>query len=75
MLLAFPEFLGNVSQIVSQTPKSTIQAFLIWNLVTTYSSYVEAPEVEPVRRFNNVLAGRVSLRSCYQKPLPPAYYR
>ncbi|KAH8162956.1 hypothetical protein CIB48_g5296 [Xylaria polymorpha] len=58
MLLAFPEFLGNVSQIVSQTPKSTIQAFLIWNLVTTYSSYVEAPEVEPVRRFNNVLAGR-----------------
>ncbi|KAI0441282.1 peptidase family M13 [Xylaria telfairii] len=58
MLLAFPEFLGNVSQIVSQTPKSTIQAFLIWNLVASYSSYVEAPEVEPVSRFNNVLAGR-----------------
>ncbi|KAI0485484.1 peptidase family M13 [Xylaria cf. heliscus] len=58
MLLAFPEFLGNVSQIISQTPKSTIQAFFIWNLVASYSSYVEAPEVEPVSRFNNVLAGR-----------------
>ncbi|KAI0556144.1 peptidase family M13 [Xylaria curta] len=58
MLLAFPEFLGNVSQIVSETPKSTIQAFLIWNVIASYSSYVEAPEVEPISRFNNILAGR-----------------
>ncbi|KAJ8132689.1 hypothetical protein O1611_g937 [Lasiodiplodia mahajangana] len=58
MLLAFPEFLGNVSQIVSKTPKSTIQTFLIWNLISSYSSYVEAPEVEPLNRFNNILAGR-----------------
>ena len=60
MLLAFPEFLGNVSQIVSETPKSTIQAYLIWNLVNSYSSYVEAAEVEPITRFNNILSGRVS---------------
>ncbi|GAW13144.1 hypothetical protein ANO14919_025220 [Xylariales sp. No.14919] len=58
MLLAFPEFLGNVSQIVSNTPKSTIQTFLIWNLIVSYSSYVEATEVEPLNRFNNILAGR-----------------
>ncbi|KAI0518184.1 peptidase family M13 [Xylaria bambusicola] len=58
MLLAFPEFLGNVSQIVSKTPKSTIQAYLIWNLVLSYSTYVEAAEVEPITRFNNILAGR-----------------
>ncbi|GAP91007.1 putative endothelin-converting enzyme [Rosellinia necatrix] len=58
MLLAFPEFLANVSHIVSETPKSTIQAFLIWNLVVSYSSYIEAPEVESIDRFNNVLAGR-----------------
>ncbi|KAI0541706.1 peptidase family M13 [Xylaria digitata] len=58
MLLAFPEFLRNVSQIVSETPKSTIQTFLIWNLIVSYSSYVEAAEVEPLNRFNNILAGR-----------------
>ncbi|KAI1187961.1 peptidase family M13 [Nemania serpens] len=58
MLLAFPEFLGNVSQVVSSTPKSTIQAYLIWNLIATYASYVEAPEVDPIHRFNNVLLGR-----------------
>ncbi|KAI0427848.1 peptidase family M13 [Xylaria sp. FL1042] len=58
MLLPFPEFFGNVSQIVSTTPKSTIQAFLIWNLILSYSSYVEGPEVEPITRFTNVLSGR-----------------
>ncbi|KAF2970462.1 hypothetical protein GQX73_g3160 [Xylaria multiplex] len=58
MLLAFPEFLGNVSQIVSETPKSTIQTFLIWNLIVSYSSYVEAAEIEPLHRFNNILSGR-----------------
>ncbi|KAJ2990571.1 hypothetical protein NUW58_g2883 [Xylaria curta] len=58
MLLAFPEFLGNVSQVVSETPKSTIQTFLIWNLISSYSSYVEAPEVQPIKRFNNILSGR-----------------
>ncbi|KAI2631671.1 peptidase family M13 [Xylaria nigripes] len=57
MLLAFPEFLGNVSQLVSQTPKSTIQSYLIWNTIASYSSYVEAPEVKPVDRFYNVLSG------------------
>ncbi|KAI3341518.1 peptidase family M13 [Ustulina deusta] len=58
MLLAFPDFLGNVSQIVTKTPKSTIQTFLIWNLIVSYSSYVEAAEVEPITRFSNILSGR-----------------
>lgn len=60
MQLAFPEFLGNISQIISETPKSTIQSFLIWNLLTSYSSYVEASEVEPIKRFNSILSGQVS---------------
>ncbi|KAI1108761.1 peptidase family M13 [Nemania sp. NC0429] len=58
MLLAFPGFLGNVSQVVSETPKSTIQAYLIWNLIASYSSYIEATEVDPIHRFNNILLGR-----------------
>jgi endothelin-converting enzyme len=63
MLLPFPEFLGNVSQILSETPKSTIQSFLIWNLIVSYSSYVEAPDVEPISRFNKILSGQVRLLS------------
>ncbi|CAJ2511492.1 Uu.00g071170.m01.CDS01 [Anthostomella pinea] len=58
MLLAFPEFLGNVSDIISKTSKSTIQSYLIWQLINSYSSYVEGPEIQPITRFYNVLSGR-----------------
>ncbi|KAI8964961.1 endothelin-converting enzyme 1 [Daldinia sp. FL1419] len=58
MLLAFPEYLGNVSEILTKTPKATIQSFLVWKLVDQYSSYVEGPEVQPITRFSNILAGR-----------------
>ncbi|KAI1328615.1 peptidase family M13 [Xylariaceae sp. FL0255] len=58
MLLAFPDFLGNVSQIISETPKSVIQSYFIWQIVNTYSSFVEGPEVQPINRFSNVFAGK-----------------
>jgi endothelin-converting enzyme len=58
LLLAFPEFTANVSRLVAQTPKSTVQSYLIWNTVNTYASYVKGPEVEPVSQFSNTLAGR-----------------
>ncbi|KAI0025704.1 endothelin-converting enzyme 1 [Xylariomycetidae sp. FL0641] len=58
MLLAFPEFLGNLSNILTQTSKSTIQSYLLWQLINSYSSYVEGPEVEPIDRFFNVLSGK-----------------
>ncbi|KAI1846488.1 hypothetical protein JX266_007385 [Neoarthrinium moseri] len=58
MLLAFPEFLANVSQILTETSKSTIQAYLIWNVITAHHNHVESSEVEPVSRFFNVLAGK-----------------
>ncbi|KAI1761697.1 endothelin-converting enzyme 1 [Hypoxylon sp. FL1150] len=58
MLLAFPEFLGNVSEVVSQASKSTVQSYLIWQLINVYSSYVEAPETHPIDRFSNSLSGK-----------------
>ncbi|KAI0378465.1 endothelin-converting enzyme 1 [Hypomontagnella monticulosa] len=58
MLLAFPEFLGNVSDIVSKASKSTVQSYLIWQLVNAYSDYVEAPEIQPITRFTNTLSGK-----------------
>ncbi|KAI1083868.1 hypothetical protein F5B20DRAFT_353684 [Whalleya microplaca] len=60
MLLAFPEFLGNVSEIVSQSPKAAVQSYLIWQLVYAYSSYVEGPEVQAIGQFSNALSGKSS---------------
>ncbi|KAI1135264.1 endothelin-converting enzyme 1 [Hypoxylon sp. FL0543] len=58
LLLAFPEFLGNVSEIISNTSKATVQSYLVWQLVNEYSTYVEGPEVQPIIRFSNVLSGK-----------------
>ncbi|KAL7623935.1 hypothetical protein AAE478_005492 [Parahypoxylon ruwenzoriense] len=58
MLLAFPEFLGNISEIISQTSKSTVQSYLAWQVINAYSSYVEGPEVQPIIRFSNALSGK-----------------
>ncbi|KAI2631977.1 endothelin-converting enzyme 1 [Hypoxylon sp. NC1633] len=58
MMLAFPDFLGNVSAIVSQASKSTLQSYLLWKLIDAYSSYVEGPEVQPIIRFANILSGK-----------------
>lgn len=63
MLLTFPDFLADLSKILSNTSKSTIQSYLIWNVITAYASSVEAEEVEPITRLSNVLAGRVCYRS------------
>lgn len=65
LLLAFPEFLSNVSQIISDTSKSTIQSYLVWKLVNAYSSYVEGPEVQPIVQFDNALSGKVLIRSMW----------
>ncbi|KAI0137377.1 hypothetical protein BJ170DRAFT_605598 [Xylariales sp. AK1849] len=58
MLLAFPGFLANVSQILSESKKSTVQSYFIWKTINIYSGFVEGPEIEPLTRFSNVLAGR-----------------
>lgn len=58
LLVAFPEFLANVSQILSETSKATVQSYLIWNVISAHYGRVEGPEVQPISRFFNVLAGK-----------------
>ncbi|KAI4592639.1 hypothetical protein KJ359_010541 [Pestalotiopsis sp. 9143b] len=58
LLVAFPEFLANVSQILSETSKATVQSYLIWNVISAHYGHVEGPEVQPISRFFNVLAGK-----------------
>ncbi|ORY64027.1 peptidase family M13 [Pseudomassariella vexata] len=57
MLLAFPEFLANVSQILTETDKATVQSYLIWKTIDTYADAVQGPEVAPISRFYNVMNG------------------
>jgi len=58
MLVAFPEFLTKISDLVVETPKRVLQSYLIWKVIHDYAGAIDAPEVKPISRFNNVLSGR-----------------
>ncbi|KXJ97112.1 endothelin-converting enzyme [Microdochium bolleyi] len=58
MMLAFPDFLTKISDLVAGTPKRVLQSYLIWKVIYSYAGAIEAPEVKPISRFNNVLSGR-----------------
>jgi endothelin-converting enzyme len=74
VIVSSPSYLQNMSKIVDATPKQVVQAFLIWKIIQAYSSRVEDPIIEPLRRFFNRLDGkepdakeerwRTCIRSC-----------
>jgi endothelin-converting enzyme len=63
IIFSFPEYLANVSDIVESTPIDTLQAFFIWQTFQAYQGPINATEVMPYRRFNNILSGLVSLNT------------
>jgi predicted metalloendopeptidase len=61
MITAFPDYLRKTNDILLSTPKRALQAYFIWNLVSTSKSLVIAPEVEVINRFSRILNGQVGL--------------
>lgn len=59
-ITSFPEFLQNVSSILSDSPKEAIQGFFVWKVIQNTANLVEAPEVKPYKQFVNTLSGKVS---------------
>lgn len=59
LIASFPAFFGNLSDILTATPKDTIQAFFSWKVIQATYTYVKAPEVKPYTRFLNQLGGKV----------------
>lgn len=58
MVTSFPAYYTNVSAILATTPRATVQAWFIYNLVYATRNLVIAPEVEPIRRFLRILNGQ-----------------
>ncbi|KLU84361.1 hypothetical protein MAPG_03405 [Magnaporthiopsis poae ATCC 64411] len=58
MVVSFPDLIKKVEGIVKATSRETIQAYLVWFVLSTIYSTVIAPEVEPVRVFFNEFYGR-----------------
>lgn len=74
VIVSSPSYLQNMSKILESTPKQVVQTYLVWKTIQTYSSRVEDPIIEPLRRFFNQLEGkepdakeerwRTCIRSC-----------
>ena len=60
MITAFPDYLRKMNDILLATPKRALQAYFMWNLISTSKSLVIAPEVEVINRFSRILNGQVS---------------
>jgi endothelin-converting enzyme len=48
----------SLSQILSDTPKDIVQAYMIWKTIQAYVSKVQDPVLKPLERFNNQLQGK-----------------
>lgn len=58
IIVASPEYLKSLSNILASQSRDVIQAYLAWKVVQSYGSAVEDDAVEPLRRFNNKLQGK-----------------
>lgn len=58
LIVASPHYMHTLSDILDTTPKETLQAYLIWKLIQTFYSEIEADELKPYRRFINELQGK-----------------
>lgn len=60
MVTSFPGYLTNLSQILSETPKAGLQAYFMWNVITTFQQWVEADVIQLIGNFSLDTSGQVS---------------
>lgn len=58
IIVASPDYLKSLADILGSQKREVIQTYLVWKLVQSYGSAVESDAVEPLRRFNNKLQGK-----------------
>lgn len=57
IIVQSPSYLQNVSEVLKNTKKETLQAYLIWKAIQTYGPYIRDDAVKPLQSFNNRLQG------------------
>lgn len=58
IIVASPEYLKTLADILESETREVLQAYLVWKVVQSYGMVVESDAVEPLRRFNNKLQGK-----------------
>lgn len=58
LIVASPQYMHALSDILNTTPKEVIQTYFIWKLIQTFYSEIEADELKQYRQFINELQGK-----------------
>ncbi|KAJ0423789.1 hypothetical protein BJY00DRAFT_278326 [Aspergillus carlsbadensis] len=58
VIVGSPSYMESLSEILKDTPRETIQLFFKWKIIQRYAEHIEDDAIEPLREFNNVLAGK-----------------
>lgn len=58
LILGSPSYLKALSTILNDTSRETVQLYFKWKTVQTYSDLIEDAKIQPLREFNNKLAGK-----------------
>ena len=60
IIVMAPSYMKNLTTLLSDTPKETLQTYLLWKAIQAYGAYIEADAVVPLKQFANELQGKVS---------------
>jgi endothelin-converting enzyme len=63
LIIGSPNYMKNLTEILSNTSRETLQTYFIWKVIQAFASEIEADEIKPYTRFANKLQGKVSLSS------------
>ncbi|CAG8033000.1 unnamed protein product [Penicillium nalgiovense] len=58
LIVGSPSYMKALSVLLKDTPRETILLFLQWKLIQAFADVIEDASIEPLRRFENVLAGK-----------------
>ncbi|CAF3456415.1 hypothetical protein FGSG_02748 [Fusarium graminearum PH-1] len=54
----YPSYFTNMSQIISQTPTETVQAYFVWKMISSVSPYIEHDLTNAYNDFQSKLQGK-----------------
>ncbi|KAE8421745.1 hypothetical protein BDV36DRAFT_280350 [Aspergillus pseudocaelatus] len=58
LIVGSPSYMEALSSILSDTPREVINLYFNWKIIQTYADEIEDAKIQPLREFNNRLAGK-----------------
>lgn len=58
VIVSSPAYLAGLSELLSNSSRETVSAYLVWKTIQRFASRIEDPAVKPLKQFNNVLQGK-----------------